>query len=722
MFLAEIQQPVSRLKGAGPRTAELLSHLGIRTMADLLRHYPRDWDDRQTVQPLARAVPEGRAATLARITGHQWIGRPRGPRGRGGGGPTLKVLVEDETGKGALLCFGRNFLADKLPVGSSILLTGYFQYRYQELQSSSFVFESIQREPADPPLPEILPRTREFGRILPVYPLTQGLTQGGLRRLMEQALREYAPTLTEELPASLIESKGFLSQTQALHALHFPRDPAQREEARRRIIYQELFHLELVIARRAYRERNHPQPARTLPRSLQERLRGELPFSLTKDQERAVEEITADMERPRPMNRLLQGDVGCGKTLAAFLCALPVIEAGGQAALMAPTELLARQHADTAARLLAPLGVRVALFSGQVSGDPRRLLLQQLAAGEIDLIIGTHALFSKETGYRRLELIIVDEQHRFGVAQRKALAAKGVEPDLLMMTATPIPRSLALTAYGNLDVSVIRSMPPGRKPVKTRVVPPGKAEDMYGFIRREMAAGHQAYLVYPLISDSPPGGDPGSPGADSPPAKSLKNAEAMYRRLSGEIFSEYRGGLIHSRLPEEEKRETMEAFAAGEKDYLVATSVVEVGVDVANTAVMVVEHAERFGLSALHQLRGRVGRGSAESWCFLVPGAEITEDGQKRLEVMQRRSSGFELAEEDLRIRGPGELTGVRQSGYLRLRLAHLVRDLPVLQEARQDAFALTAADPGLLAPENAPLRELLNRAPPFQEDLLSGG
>jgi ATP-dependent DNA helicase RecG len=411
------------------------------------------------------------------------------------------------------------------------------------------------------------------------------------------------------------------------------------------------------------------------------------------------------MASPRPMARLLQGDVGSGKTLVAFLACLDAIEAGGQAAIMAPTELLARQHAATAARLLEPLGVRLAFLSGNVEDAARPPLLAALRSGDVDLVLGTQALFSDEVEYKDLRLTVVDEQHRFGVLQRLALSRKGPLPDLLMMTATPIPRTLALTVFGDLSVSAIRTMPPGRKPVITHLAKAGNEAKVYDFVRKLVAAGRQAYFVYPLISVA------GSPATDR---LELKNAEAMAEKLRKETYPEFRVGLIHSRLKEDEKRATMDAFSKGELSILVATSVVEVGVDVPNAAAMVVEHAERFGLAALHQLRGRVGRGSEQSYCFLVYSSDVTEDAKARLKAMLGTSDGFALAEEDLRIRGPGEIAGTAQSGYLRLSIADPIRDALVLEEARAEAFAMLEADPGLLDPANAPVRDVLARANPF--------
>jgi ATP-dependent DNA helicase RecG len=424
-----------------------------------------------------------------------------------------------------------------------------------------------------------------------------------------------------------------------------------------------------------------------------------------------------------PMARLLQGDVGSGKTLVSFLAALRAAEkpaAGGnaprgQAAIMAPTELLARQHVENAAALLEPLGIRPAFLTGNIKAGGRAALLKALADGEVDIVVGTHALFSRNVVYRNLRLVVVDEQHRFGVTQRNAIMVKGDHPDLLMMSSTPIPRTLAFTVFGDLDVSVIGDLPPGRKPVKTHLTRQLNERKVYDFVAKELAAGRQAYFVYPLIGDDEEGRPDDSPSG-------LKAAVSMAERLAKEVFPRYPVALIHSRLDEEEKRETMEAFRRGEVKVLVATSVVEVGVDVPNASCMVIEHAERFGLSALHQFRGRVGRGADQSYCFLIyseGGGGLSEDGVARLKVMLENNDGFIIAEKDLKLRGPGQIAGTAQSGYLPLGIADPVRDVELLARARTEAFALLEADPGLEAGENRPVAEVLERAPPFPQVIL---
>ncbi|HRS04891.1 MAG TPA: ATP-dependent DNA helicase RecG [Treponema sp.] len=718
MFLKEIKTPVSHLKGAGTQTCQSLARLGIKDIASLLSYYPRDWEDRSQFIPLAYWNRGKQIYTVVTVLAHEWFGYPK---------KILKVHIEDDTGRAELICFNRPFLEKQLEVGKQYLIWGQFAYRYGNVQSSSFEFEPYNETK----------HTADFP-FLPVYPLTAGLSQKILRRLIYQAIQLYGKSLEDELPERMLTKHSLLQKGPALRAIHFPKSQEELEAAQKRIKYEELFYLELLIGRRAlerkdtYRrepvqEQNRATlewPSSNLPQGvkhsaanlrervlspLQEALAARLPFTLTEGQQRAIADISRDMAGPHPMARLLQGDVGSGKTLVSFMAALRAIEMGGQAALLAPTELLARQHAENAAKLLEPLGLSVAFLTGNIKAAGRNALLTALKTGQIHLVIGTHALFSSDVGYHRLRLVIIDEQHRFGVLQRSAILAKGDNPDLLMMSATPIPRTLALTVFGDLDVSVISDLPPGRKPVKTHLARQSNEKKVYDFVRRELQAGHQAYFVYPLIE-----GD-----SDRPDNGTLKNAEAMAKRLSREIFPEYRIALVHSRLDEEEKRQTMNRFRRGEIQILVATSVVEVGVDVPNATCMVVEHAERFGLSALHQLRGRVGRGPDQAYCFLVYTDTLTEEGKQRLRVMLEHSDGFRIAEEDLKLRGPGQIAGIEQSGYLSLGLADPVQDAALLEICRQDAFAILEEDPGLLKPEHIAIRQVLERAAPFSQVVL---
>ncbi|MDR0496437.1 MAG: ATP-dependent DNA helicase RecG [Treponema sp.] len=722
MFLRELREPVNRIKGAGPAAAANLSRLGITTAGALLCHYPRDLEDRSRTVSLID-WNKARVCTEVKVLSKDWFGFGRMK--------TLKIHVEDETARACLVCFNRPFLDRQLPEGIKVRLYGHFYFKYGGIQSTAFEVEPVT--------------TGSMNAILPVYPLTAGLTQGTLRKLVRRALDLFASQLEDELPEKIIRRDGLLRKGEAIKAIHFPASQEEYDKARKTLIYEELFYLEIMVGRRAMTRKGNrdrgsgigdqgsntgnqglsPVPEATvspaqslIPLSpLQQRLLERLTFRLTPGQETATAEINRDMDSPFPMARLLQGDVGSGKTLVSFLAALKAIEGGGQAGLMAPTELLARQHAENAARLLEPLGIRIAFLTGNLKSAGRAQLLKALAAGEIDLIAGTHALFSRDVIYRDLHLVVVDEQHRFGVLQRQAIMAKGnssdngsvIIPDLLMMSATPIPRSLALTVFGDLDVSTIRDMPPGRKSIKTHLAKESNEGKVYDFVRKELAAGHQAYFVYPLIE----GGDV---LGHSPELNDLKDAVSMAERLAKEVFPDFPLALLHSKVDEEKKRQTMDAFRRGDIKILAATSVVEVGVDVPNASCMVIEHAERFGLSALHQLRGRVGRGETQSYCFLVFSDNLTEDGKTRLKVMLENSDGFIIAEEDLKLRGPGQISGLEQSGYLKLGIADPVRDAEELARARTDAFAILEADPALEDPANRRITEVLERAPPFGE------
>ncbi|MBU0956414.1 MAG: ATP-dependent DNA helicase RecG [Spirochaetes bacterium] len=676
MFTRELLEPLDGLKGAGPALRKKLSRLGIYTAADLLLYAPRSWEDRSQ-QRCLREYALGPVNCRVQVTAHEWFGYGRMK--------SLKIWVQDEQGtRAVLVCFNRGFLEQQWPEGSSGQLWGKFDFRYGSLQSSSF---DLDLQPAP-------------GSILPVYPLTEGLGQTSLRKLARQALLHWG-SVDDEIPARLLLKQGLPDKKSALRGLHQPKTMHEAEQAWRRMVYEELFYMQLLILRRNIQRRQQKLERGKLNSSLVDALRQRLPFELTPDQDKVLDEIATDLHSPWPMARLLQGDVGSGKTLVAFMSALYSIASGGQAAIMAPTELLARQHAENAALLLEPLGVRLAFLSGNVSDAARRPLLAALAAGEIDLVLGTHALFSDEVHYKNLRFVVVDEQHRFGVLQRLALGAKGKAPDLLMMSATPIPRTLALTAFGDLAVSTIRTMPPGRKAIITHLARQGNEDKVYSFIEKELRAGNRAYFVYPLV--------------DRSDKLELKDAEAMFQAL-GKRFPAFKGGLIHARLPEDSKRATMHSFSRGELQYLVATSVVEVGVDVPQATCMVIEHAERFGLAALHQLRGRVGRGSAQSYCFLVWSEKLGNEGKQRVMAMKNTTDGFVIAEEDLRIRGPGEITGTSQAGALRLSFADPVRDAAVLEAARQDALDVLSADPELLSADGSLIRQVLERASPFAE------
>jgi ATP-dependent DNA helicase RecG len=694
VLLGELTVSVTRLKGAGPAAVRDLGKLGIATVAQLLEHLPRDHVNRRDEVTFRQAAAAGRAAnTVAQVVLHSHFGH--GPR------TTLKLHVQDREGTLAELpCFNRPFLEKSWPVGAWVWVYGTPEPKYGSLQMPTFDLDlpPAGHVPGGP--------LGGGGTMVPLYPLAGTLNHPGLAKLVAQAWHDYVPEpLDDELPPDYTARHGLWPLDRALRTLHHPATPADLAQARKTWVHRELFHLQTAVLRRPTALRTSARPPRVLPKGLRHHFLERLPFALTPDQTTVVAEIDADLESDRPMARLLQGDVGSGKTLVAFLSALPLIEAGHQCALMAPTELLALQHAENAAKLLDPLGVKIAFLSGNLKAAGRGLLLKELAEGRIDFVVGTHALFSGDVEFKSLRYVVIDEQHRFGVVQRQALTKKGADPDLLLMSATPIPRTLALTAFGDLKTSVIKTMPLGRKPIVTHSNKMANQQKVYDFVKKELEGGRQAYFVYPLIEASE--------------ALDLKDAETMAAHLA-EVFAGFRVGLIHSRLDDDEKREVMEDFAAGKVAVLVATSVVEVGVDVANATCMVIEHAERFGLSALHQLRGRVGRSDLQSYCFLVYGENLTDDGKTRIRVMMETTDGFKIAEEDLKLRGPGDIAGMKQSGYLKLKAADLGRDLDILVGCRDYLTDLLARDPGFLEPAQAPLRKLWSTCPPFSDELVA--
>jgi ATP-dependent DNA helicase RecG len=726
MLLRSINAPLTAICGIGQKTmkesAPKLVRLGIRNVAGLLCHYPRDWEDRRFTVPISE-FHRAKVCTEVTILAHDWIGFGRGR--------TPKVYIEDESGRAALVGYNRPWLAKQMAVGGHYRVWGGFEYKYNEIQSSNFEFEESSR-------------AEFFGKMIPVYHLCAGIRQATLRRFAANAIKQYAAQLENELPEEIIARDNLLPKAAAIRAYHFPASPEELDMAKKTLIYEELFYLELIVGKRALERKKNAHPSPNIPNSslliphspLQQRLIERLPFSLTPGQQQAIAEINADMGdcthsdthnnthshthnaaySNYSMARLLQGDVGSGKTLVSFLAALRAADNGGQAALLAPTELLARQHAENAARLLEPLGMRIAFLTGNIKAAGRKDLLKHLATGEIDIVVGTHALFSKDVIYKNLQLIIIDEQHRFGVTQRALIMAKGNDgqaaPHLLMMSATPIPRTLAMTVFGDMEGSVIPDMPPGRKPIITHLAKESNEQKVYDFVRGKLEAGSQAYFVYPLIE-----GD-GELKDDEKETilkdTVLKDAVSMVERLATKVFPGFAAALIHSKLDEEEKRLTMDRFRKGEIKVLVATSVVEVGVDVPNANCMVIEHAERFGLSALHQLRGRVGRGQDQAYCFLVYSDDLTEDGKVRLKVMLENTDGFVIAEEDLKLRGPGQIAGTEQSGYLNLGIANPIRDIDTLTKARTDAFSILENDPGLVLDSHRIIARVMEEAPPF--------
>lgn len=711
MFLNELKVTVESLAGVGPATAKQFAKLNIFTVADLLSVYPRDYDDRTKKITLAEFSQHPKVHTICKVVAHSWFGY--------GKMKTLKIEITDGTANAFLIAFNRSFLEKSLPVGSIISVTGRFEIKYNEIQSTAF---EASRLAYDGTLADYISAPVPDSALYPVYPLTEGLSQKNYRKTIGAALKAYGKTISDELPQEIIQERKLLPKQQALLQIHMPKNLEEVEEARRTLIYEELYQFEYKMALRALRHRGTLPSDKEVKESRevtkeefhdslsprQKQLASRLTFELTPDQMKAIMDINADIDRsqvefnammnrefgtagenerpPFNMQRLLQGDVGSGKTLVSFFACLRTIDYGGQCALLAPTELLARQHAENAAKLLEPVNVKAAFLTGNLKSAGREKLVNALRDGNIDLVIGTHALFSRNVSYKKLQLAIIDEQHRFGVAQRESIIDKGRvsfgatahTPDVLMMSATPIPQTLALTAFGDLDVSLIKTMPKGRKPVKTLLTVMGNERNVYEAVRKELNAGHQAYFVYPRI---------GEETEDSDNDKSLKAAEEMYDFLSNQVYPGITCALIHGKVTEEEQKKILEDFSKGKTKVLIATTVVEVGVDVGNATCIIVEHADHFGLAELHQLRGRVGRSDLQSYCFLIYGKNITEEGKARLKALHESTDGFYIAEQDLKLRGPGEISGTSQSGYLTLAIADLARDKEILKIARFDAF-----------------------------------
>lgn len=683
MFVGSLSQSVGELTGVGRKTLADYSNIGVSTFCDLISMMPRGYEDRSQRACIGETPDGCWVNTVVRVEGVGAFGKGR---------KDVKITVRDQFSghRAFLLGFNRTYL-------SKTVFPSAFYHLYANVGKYGTALQATQFELSPMRESEVFNEAAVSialdGGILPVYGLSGSLTQKAIRRDVKSVLAMYADRIEDELPRSMIEKYGLMPLGQAFREIHFPSNEGNLVAARRALAFREVFYLQLEAKRRpSCEDVRIPIPA--VMGGAETHFISSLPFSLTDDQCKVLEEIREDMAGEEPMNRLLQGDVGSGKTLVAWVSALHVASQGHQVAFMAPTELLARQHAQVAYSLFKETGLRVAFLDGEVHGRPREALLKELASGGIDLLIGTHALFSKDVVFRDLRYVVIDEQHRFGVEQREALLSKGTNPDVLLMTATPIPRTLALTVFGNLDVSTIRTMPKGRLPIVTYLVDESRRDGMYKAVGVEMQRGHQVYFVYPRIDDE------GN--------SDLRDVQSMYDFLSRVKYPSFNGALIHSRLPEDEKVSILDGFARGELDYLVSTSVVEVGIDVPNATCMVVEHSELFGLSALHQLRGRVGRSSLQSWCFLAYEPGISDDGKKRLAVLKRTNDGFEIAEEDLRIRGPGELSGLRQSGFMHLRYANLETDVSMMAAARDEVSLLLSQDPGLLGIENSVIRRVL--------------
>lgn len=656
--------PVRYLKGVGPKTAERFEKLGILTLSDLLCHYPRRYLDFSNPYSIAEAPADTECVVKAEV-----FAKPGG-RILPGGRRMERITAGDDVSSLEITWFNNPYAAQKLELGQEYYFQGIVtggMLRCQMVNPQVRTDAQVKSSPFEA-----------------VYPQTEGLTSSAIAKCVRQLL-PHAELLPDPLPPEMLKKYRLLSKADAVRAIHCPATEEEAFAARRRLIYEELLVLQLGIGRM----KNHGAASTGAPMKKADAspFWESLPFSPTGAQRRAVEEILTDMSGETSMNRLLQGDVGSGKTLVAAAAIWACIRAGYQAALLAPTEILASQHAENLNRLLSPFGMRVALLTGGMKAAARRTTLAAIRDDEADLIVGTHAILSEGVEFARLGLAVVDEQHRFGVRQRGLLAEKAANPHLLVMSATPIPRTLGLLMYGDLDISILDELPPGRKPVKTRCITGKKRADLYGFLDREIDSGRQVYIVCPAIEDA------GGSG--------LNAVKSYYEDIAKAYLPDRRVGLMHGKLKPKEKAEVMDDFKSGRLDALVSTTVIEVGVDVPNATVMVIENAERYGLSALHQLRGRVGRGAAESWCFLVSD-NASESVQKRLKFLCSTSDGFAVAQYDLETRGPGDFFGSRQHGLPTLQIADLMNDTRTLHAAQSEAVALLAEDPLLERPEHA--------------------
>ncbi len=686
---AGLSTPIQYLKGVGPKRAAMLAKLGITTVGDLLFLVPRRYVDRSRTAPIARLKVGDEVTVFGRVLAV-------GNRCTRTFKRLVSCLVGDESGTIEAVWFNRPDLTERFRPGQELMLSGKVTaYRTKQFVNPRF---------------EILERGGEFSAtnaIIPVYPLTEGLSIWALRRMLRTALNGYLPAVQETMPDEILGRYGFPSMQEALETIHFPQDVESAERARSRLVYEELFYLELLLALRKRQQVTQREGFR-LPETgvLTQQFRQLLPFKLTRGQEAVLREILADMASPRCMNRLLQGDVGSGKTVVAIYAMLVACENQAQAAMMAPTELLASQHYKRWAAVLENLGVRAGLLTGSKRAKERQKLLEELEDGRLQMVFGTHALIEENVRFHRLGLVVVDEQHRFGVMQRAALMNKGRNPDFLVMTATPIPRTLTLTVYGDLDTSILAEKPAGRVPVVTRIVTEEKRAKVYEYFEKRFAQGEQAFIICPLIEESE--------------KLDLASALRTYEEVKT-AFPNRRVGLVHGKMRSEEREEQMELLREKKLDILVSTTVIEVGVDVPDATMMLIEHPERFGLAQLHQLRGRIGRSNRRGVCVLMVRPEATE-AMERLEYFASTTDGFALAEKDARWRGPGQLLGTRQHGLPDLRIADPFTDRAMLVRARRDAFRLIETDPFLCDPRHAMVRRTLAARYAGREELLRVG
>ena len=706
-MISDLNSLVQYLKGIGPRRAGLLEKVGIRTIEDILYNFPRRYEDRSRMVSTADLELGKDAAVSAEIIS---VGGRRGFRK---GLDILEVALSDGTGRIFAVWFNQPYLRHYFKPGERVILFGRPELYRDRIQMVSPEFEIAGKEAAE---------SLYVGRIVPVYSVPQGISQKVYRKIVRAVLDEQTSKLTEVLPFDIRNRQKLSNIAKSLLDIHFPKDEASRIEAYTRLSFEEFFIYQIPLILRKLKRKEKKGVAFKIDEGAIDAFCDALPFELTFSQKCVLEEIKKDMSRREPMQRLLQGDVGSGKTVVATLAALIAANSGYQTAIMVPTEILAQQHYE---KLKAQLSIfshksypdghrqvsshnlKIGLLTGNQKVKERGKILKEIKAGKIDIVIGTHALIQEDVDFKNLGLIVVDEQHKFGVSQRALLSKKTVSPDVLIMTATPIPRTLSMTLYGDLDVSVINELPKGRKTIETKAYDPGHKADAYAFIRAQARLGRQAFVVCPLIEENP--------------KLELASAKALYREFSQNIFKDLKVGLIHGRLKRDEQDQVMRDFREGKLDILVATTILEVGIDIPNATVMLIEHAERFGLSQLHQMRGRIGRGEHESFCLLLTEPN-TEDAQARIKAFVENSDGFKIAEEDLKIRGPGEFFGERQHGLTELKIADPLKQFHLLKASREEAIRLLTADPNLEARPNQEIRrQLYKRFPEFEKFLMVG-
>lgn len=678
------------IKQLTPSRKKVLYRLKLYTVFDVLTYFPIRYEDRTNLRKLSEVIKEisisttgkVRATVIVEVIKHEYILLKSGK--------VLKIIVSDGELKGELVCYNRNFLENVMKVGDKFIITGVWEYKYNRLQCATFDYAGLDDDS----------KKDEFGIVLPIYSGTEGIRQKTIRKAIHTVVNEFVDKLEDELPEYVISTRKLLPLRKVIKILHFPKKLEHIEIARKNFVYYEFFKMNLLIEYNRFQEKSVNKGKRYVSTKLADSFISSLPFELTQAQLRVIEEIKRDMFSEKVMYRLVQGDVGSGKTIVGLYAMLVAFENGYQSAIMVPTEVLAVQHYINITNLLSKFAkehnINVRLLKGGMSNQARRLIALEMELGKSHIIVGTHALFQEYIAFKNLGLVVIDEQHRFGVEQRAKLISKGNTPDVLVMTATPIPRTLTMTVYGTLDLSVIDEMPYGRKKIITRWYKEGDARIVYDKVREELKKGFKAYFIYPLIEES-----------EDIDVKSLIEA---YEHLSRDIFPEYKVGLLHGKMTPEEKYDVMQRFKNGEIKILASTTVIEVGIDVPDATVIVIEGAERFGLSQLHQLRGRVGRGPYQSYCYLVSSERISKEAVQRMKAMVKYDDGFTISEIDLRLRGPGELLGYQQSGLPEFLIADLVKDEHLLKLTRDDAHKILSKDPEMSRPENKKLRDIIER------------